>query len=75
MDKKLVIEELEKARVNLLEYGVSTEQLKAINYAIKIFKASSDLELLLLNPTFFVFSNFNPSKAPAQINRIFVVSI
>lgn len=28
------------------DYGVSTEQLKAINYAIKIFKASSDLELL-----------------------------
>lgn len=46
MDKKLVIEELEKARANLLEYGVSTKQLKAINYAIKIFKASSDLELL-----------------------------
>lgn len=43
MDKKLVIEELEKV---ILEYGVSTEQLKAINYAIKIFKASSDLELL-----------------------------
>lgn len=43
MDKKLVIEELEKI---ILEYGVSTEQLKAISYAIKIFKASSDLELL-----------------------------
>ena len=46
MDKKLVIEELEKARINLLKYGSSTEQLKAINYAIKIFEASSDLELL-----------------------------
>lgn len=48
MDKKLVIEELEKARINLLQYGVPTERLKAINYAIKIFKASSDLELLRL---------------------------
>jgi len=46
MDKKLVIKELEKTRESLLKYGVSTEQLKAINYAIKIFKASSDLELL-----------------------------
>jgi hypothetical protein len=46
MDKKLVIEELEKARANLLEYGASTEQIKAIDYAIKIFEASSDLELL-----------------------------
>lgn len=46
MDKKLVIEQLEKVRENLLEYRVSTERLKAINYAIKIFKASSDLELL-----------------------------
>jgi hypothetical protein len=42
MDKKSVIKELEKARENLLD----TEQLKAINYAIKIFEASSDLELL-----------------------------
>lgn len=42
MNKKLVIKELEKARENLLD----TEQLKAIDYAIKIFKASSDLELL-----------------------------
>jgi len=48
MDKKLVIEELEKARANLLEYGASTEQIKAIDYAIKIFEASSDLELLSL---------------------------
>lgn len=46
MDKKLVIKELEKTRESLLKYGVSTDQLKAINYAIKIFKASSDLELL-----------------------------
>lgn len=42
MNKKSVIKELEKIRENLLD----TEQLKAINYAIKIFKASSDLELL-----------------------------
>jgi hypothetical protein len=42
MNKKSVIKELEKARENLLD----TEQLKAINYAIKIFEASSDLELL-----------------------------
>lgn len=42
MDKKSVIKELGKARENLLD----TEQLKAIDYAIKIFKASSDLELL-----------------------------
>ena len=41
MDKKLVIKGLEKTRESLLKYGVSTEQLKAINYAIKIFKASS----------------------------------
>lgn len=46
MDKKLVIKELEKTRESLLKYGVSTEQLKAVNYAIKIFKASNDLELL-----------------------------
>lgn len=46
MDKKSVIKQLEKVRENLLEYGVSTEQLKAINYAIKTFKALSDLELL-----------------------------
>jgi hypothetical protein len=42
MNKESVIKELEKARENLLD----TEQLKAINYAIKIFEASSDLELL-----------------------------
>lgn len=42
MNKKSVIKELEKIRENLSD----TEQLKAINYAIKIFKASSDLELL-----------------------------
>jgi hypothetical protein len=42
MDKKSVIKELEKARENLSD----TEQLKAINYVIKIFEASSDLELL-----------------------------
>lgn len=46
MDKKLVIKSLEKTREDLLKYGSSTKQLKAINYAIKIFKASSDLELL-----------------------------
>ena len=48
MDKKLVIKELEKTRESLLKYGVSTEQLKAINYAIKTFKYLSDLELLSL---------------------------
>ena len=48
MDKKLTIKELEKTREDLLKYGVSTKQLKAINYAIKIFEASSDLELLRL---------------------------
>lgn len=42
MDKKSVIKELKKIRENLLD----TEQLKAINYAVKIFEASSDLELL-----------------------------
>jgi len=42
MDKKSVIKELEKARENLLD----AEQLKAINYAIEILKASSDLKLL-----------------------------
>lgn len=46
MDKKLVIKGLEKTRENLLEYGSPIEQLKAIDYAIKIFEASSDLELL-----------------------------
>lgn len=42
MNKKSVIKELEKVRENLLD----TEQLKAIDYAIKIFKASSGIELL-----------------------------
>ena len=47
MDKKLVIKELEKTRESLLKYGVSTDQLKAINYAIKIFNASR-LSLMFL---------------------------
>jgi hypothetical protein len=42
MNKKSVIKELEKARENLLD----ADQLKAIDYAIKIFESLSDLELL-----------------------------
>jgi hypothetical protein len=42
MNKELVIKELKKTRESLLD----AEQLKAINYAIKIFEALSDLELL-----------------------------
>lgn len=52
MNKKSVIKELEKARENLLD----TEQLKAIDYAIKIFKASSDLELLRIEAEHMVLA-------------------